>query len=188
MTAALLVAALLAAPRPAPAPAAPPPPASAAELEERIEVLLGAIHARPPEAWRALGPGAAPALDRLANDPSALPSRRARAAEGLSYVGGPAAEASLRALAARDGLPPVVRAEALAGAGRVLPPAEVARVVGAALQGASHPVERAVAAEVLSARGPAASCADVRAQVAREAPANRPAFQRALDRCATRGR
>jgi hypothetical protein len=190
VTAALLLALALAAPAPRPAaPAAPlPRPADEAELSERLEAALGAIHGRAtPEAWRSLGPAAAPALARLARDEAALPSRRARAVEGLSHLGGAEAGAVMRELAARPGLPPAVRLEALRGAGRLLPPVEVGRVVGPVLRGGGHPVERAQAAEVLAERAPAA-CGEIRVRAASEPAAGRPRFDRALRRCAAQGR
>jgi hypothetical protein len=188
-TALLLALALLApAPRPAEPPGPIPPPADAAERAERIEAALGAFHGRAsPAAWRSLGPAAAADLARLARDPAALPSRRARALEGLSYLGGAAAEAVLRELAGREGLPPSVRIEAVLGAGRLLPPAEVTGLLGPVLRAAGRPAERAVAAEVLAARAPE-TCAEVRARVAREAAADRPGFERALERCAAQRR
>lgn len=190
MTAALLLSLALLAPAPRPAPPADPapPPADAAERASRIEAALGAFHGHTsPAAWRALGPGAAADLARLARDPAELPSRRARALLGLSHLGGPEAEAALGDLAGREGLPPSVRVEALLGAGRLLPADQVDRLVAPVLRAAARPFERAVAAEVLAGRAPG-RCAEIRARVDREAAADRPSFDRALDRCRAGGR
>jgi len=189
--AALLLAAVLTAPTPRPtAPSLPPaPPVDAAERAQRLEVALGRIHGRAsPAAWRALGPEAAAELRALALDPAALPSRRARAVEGLSHLGGAEAEQVLRRLATQDGLPWSVRAEALEGSGRLLAPAELARLLTPVLQAASRPVERALAAEVLAEHTPAAACGAVRARAAQESAVDRPTFDRALSRCAAQAR
>jgi hypothetical protein len=188
-TAATLLAALLLAPSPRPPPPVLGPPADAAERTERIEVALGLIHGRAsPEAWRAMGPEAVGELERIALDPAALPSRRGRAAEGLSWIGGARAEATLRRLAGDEGLPFSVRAEALQGVGRLLPQAELVGLLRPVLRTAGRAVDRAVAAEVLAERAPAASCAEVRSRVGQEHPAERGVFWRALERCSARGR
>jgi hypothetical protein len=188
----LLLAALLQAPSPPTTPppaAAASPPAGAAARAERLEAVLGRIHGRPtPEAWRALGPEVAGDLARVALDPAALPSRRARAAEGLSWLGGPQAEAALRALVAQPELAWSVRAEAQRGAGRVLAPAPLAALLLPVLQASPRPIDRAVAAEVLAERAPAAGCGAVRARQPLEARRDRASFDGAIARCAAAGR
>jgi hypothetical protein len=164
------------------------PPASEAERAERIEVAMGMIHGSPsPGFWRSLGAEAVPDLAKIARDPAALPSHRARALEGLSYLGGDAAVAVLREQLVAERQPYSVRAAAIEGVGRALPAAEVARTLRPVLAGAFHPTERAVAAEVLAERAPTA-CGAVRARVAREAAPDRGQFGRALERCAAQGR
>lgn len=187
----ILAAALLApgAPRPGAPAAEPPPPASAAERAQRLELALGMIHGSPsPAFWRALGPEAVPELLRIAGDAAALPSRRARALEGLSWLGGARAAAALRRLSAAEDLPFSVRAAALEGAGRLLPAAEVGRTLAPVLEGARRAADRAVAAEVLAERDPAAGCPALRARLPREAQRDRGVFAPALSRCAARGR
>ena len=192
MSPALLLAALLAAPVAPPAPAAPravAPPSSEAARADRIEALLGSIDvAATPEEWRALGPAAVPALERLARDPGDFPSRRARALQGLSFLGGAAARQALVDLSRDDALPFSVRASAIEGAGRLLPPAELVRELQPALTASRHRAVRAVAAEVLAARAPAQGCGALRAQVAREPAAGRAVFWRAASGCAEQGR
>jgi hypothetical protein len=186
----LLVAALGPGSRVPPTPAsdAPPPPATAVERSERIELAMAMIHGGPsPGYWRALGPEAVPDLEAIARDRSALPSRRARALEGLSFLGGDRAVAALRELSAAEGLPFSVRSAAIEGVGRTLPAAELSAALRPVLRGAAHPAERAVAAEVLADRAPSA-CGAVRARVAREAAHDRGQFGRALSRCAALGR
>jgi len=191
VTAALLLAAAIAAPG-APrhqAPTDPPPAATEAERAERLEVAFGMIHGSPsPAFWRALGPEAVPELERVARDGSALPGRRARAIEGLSHIGGSRARGILGELAASEELPFPVRAAALEGAGRLLPPADLQRVLEPALRGARRPADRAVAAEVLAERLPDPGCRAVRSRVASEAERDRGTFWRALRRCSAQGR
>ena len=188
----LLAAMLVSAPRLATAPAASATPFAApstpAAIDEAIESLMGTIHGQPsPERWRALGSGSVAPLARIATDPAALPSRRARAVVGLSHLGGRLATATVRALASEDTAPFGVRAAALEGAGRLLGAAELRARLAPDLLGAHRPADRAVAAEVLAVRAPA-ECPAVRARAAREAVADRPGFDRALARCAASGR
>jgi len=188
---ALLIPALLGAPRPprAAPPPLPLPPASAAEREARLDAYLGFLHGAPPaEAWRALGPEAVPSLARVARRAGEAPSRRAAAVRGLSFLGGAEARAVALALCADAAQPFSVRAAALEAAGRLLAPAELSAALRPVLAGAPRLADRAVAAEVLAARDPVAACGAVRAQQGREAEADRPAFGRALSRCAAGGR
>jgi hypothetical protein len=190
--AALVLSAVLLGPgasRPVSPAAEPPPATSAAERAERIEVALGMIHGGPsPAAWRALGPEAVPSLERLARDPAELPSRRARALDGLSHLGGERAAAVLRELSGADRLPYSVRAAALRGAGRVLPGPELERALEPVLRGASRAADRAVAAEVLAERVPDAGCRALRSRLPLEAERDRGTFERARARCASGGR
>ncbi len=193
MIATLLLAALLiSAPGVATAPAASATPGAApatpAALDEAIESLMGTIDGHPsPERWRALGAGAVAPLARIATDPAALPSRRARAVNGLSHLGGRLATATVSALAAEDTAPFGVRAAALEGAGRLLGAAELRARLAPVLLSARRPADRAVAADVLAVRAPT-ECPAVRARAVLEAVADRPGFDRALARCAASGR
>jgi hypothetical protein len=192
MSPALLLAALLAAPVAMPAPAAPravAPPSSEAARADRIEALLGSIDvAAAPEDWRALGPEAVPTLEKLAREPGEFPSRRARALQGLSFLGGAAAQRAVVELSRDEALAFSVRASALEGAGRLLAPAELARELQPALTASRHRSVRAVAAEVLAQRAPAQGCGPLRAQMAREPADARGAFQRATGMCGALGR
>jgi hypothetical protein len=191
MSPALLLAALLAAPVAAPAPATPrvAAPASEAARAERIEAILGSIDlAATPEEWRALGSGAVAALERVARDPGEFPSRRARALQGLSFLGGAAAQQAVVELSRDETLPFAVRASALEGAGRLLAPAALVRELQPALTSSPHRAVRAVAAEVLAQQAPAQGCGALRAQLLREPAEARGAFQRATGRCGALGR
>jgi hypothetical protein len=184
----ILLAVLLAAPRlphgqHRDSPAAAEVQLSPDELRGRIDGYLGSID-RPITAgnWRALGPRAAQVLEPIATDARELPSRRARALEGLIAVAPDRAAQMVGAIARNENEPVVLRVAALHGAGEVLPAARALSELKPVLQGAKSAGMRGVAAEVLSLQK--AGCAAVREQAAREAAEHRPAFQGALSRCA----
>ena len=190
MTALLLAAALLAAaPASTQSRALQPSDAAAREMTDEevrstIEAYLGSIDTPiNAERWRALGPKAAPILEELARDGERLPTRRARALEGLSHVGSPGASKLMVELAQRESEPPVVRMSAMRGAGRLLGPHRLVAALKPVLTSAKDAHVRAAAAEVLSHRSPSAGCAAVNEQSAREHADKRIAFQPALERC-----
>ncbi len=184
----ILLAALLATPRlphgkhESPA-ASAPVQLSADELRARIDGYLGSID-RPitSENWRALGPQAAQLLEPIAADAQALPSRRARALEGVIAVAPDRAAQLVGAIARDENAPVVLRVVALRGAGEVLSPAKAMTELKPVLQSAQSAGMRGVAAEVLTRHKE--GCRTVREQAGRESPEVRQAFQGALSRCA----
>lgn len=156
-------------------------------VRDEVRSYLGAIDRPvPAETWRALGPDAEPVLLEVAGSSAELPTRRARALEGLAALGGPRAEALHLRLARERGAPAVVRGGALRGLGRLLAPARLAAEVRPLLADRS-PRVRQVAGEVLARSAPAEACADVRAQSRREpAPARWSRALAACDRAARR--
>ncbi len=191
---AALLLALAAPPGPPPGsrpagPASAPADLSEAEVRRRVRALLGSIDTPVREAdFRALGPRGPAVLAEFASGGAEWPSWRARAAFGLSVVGGATAEATLARLALSAGEPFAVRAAALEGLGRVLPPAQLVPALSPVLSGPDEARVRAVAAEVLSRRAPQAACASVRDRIARESPEERGIFQRAEAACGGAGR
>ncbi|ABS28450.1 HEAT repeat domain-containing protein [Anaeromyxobacter sp. Fw109-5] len=145
--------------------------------------LLGAMD-RPvrPETWRALGPGAEPVLAEVAAS-DGLPSRRALALEGLAALGGARAEALHRSVARDEHEPRAVRRAAVRGLGRLVPAERLDATLRPLLERDPDRAVRAGAAEVLSRRSPAASCAAIRAQARREGSSGRSLFSRALAAC-----
>jgi hypothetical protein len=122
---------------------------------------------------RNLGPVAAPILSRIAKDPTAFPTRRARSIEGLAALGTVDAPALFSQLLASDQAPLVVRMAAARGLGPVVPePQRVAPL--SPLLAASDPQLRGTAAEVLSQD--AAGCAAVARHAKRESDAWRSRF------------
>ncbi len=195
-----LLLALAAAPemdRPPPAPRAPAPATSAsteagtnapaptdAELQERIDSYLGAIDTPVTGAHgQALGPRAVPVLESVVRDPTALPSRRARAVEALSQIGGARAEKVVLDVARSEAEPFGVRAVALRAAPRLLSTKDLSTELRPVLEGAREAPVRATAAEVLAERGGQAGCAAVRAQLDRESGHARAQFNGAAERC-----
>ncbi|HEY6105515.1 MAG TPA: hypothetical protein VIV59_06015 [Anaeromyxobacteraceae bacterium] len=186
--AALLIA-LAAPPGPPPGARAGPPAAAPADLSEadvrrRLRALLGSIDTPVREEdWRALGPRGPAVLAEVAADAAEWPSRRARAAWGLSVAGGSAAERTLERLGRSASEPFSVRAAALEGLGRLVPAGRLLAALSPVLADPGEARVRAVAAEVLSRRAPKVACAAVRERIAREAPEARPMFHRAEAEC-----
>lgn len=176
-----------------PGPGAGPPPRqtagapadlSEAEVRQRLRALLGAIDTPiREEDWRALGPRGPAVLAEIAASASEWPARRARAAWGLSVVGGPQAVPTLERLARSPAEAFPVRAAALEGLGRLLPPERLLGALSAVLADPGEARVRAVAAEVLSRRAQRVACAAVRDRIASESPEVRPMFHRAEAAC-----
>jgi hypothetical protein len=184
----IFLAALLALPHPRVAPPAPetaPPqaPLSDEELRQRIEAYLGSIDTRIPAArWKALGVRAADVLEPIVENESELPSRRAMAVSALVLVAPERAAPLVSRLAVDEKQPLPVRIESLHGVGRTSSPALAAQTASKVLRTAREPGVRGAAAEVMAGSG-SSGCAQVKAQVAREAAELRPAYRRALARC-----
>src|SRR5205823_5082894 len=129
MTAAILFAALLAAANQGqqsnslPQAEGPSRELSEADVRAQVQAFLGSIDTPiRPEHWRALGPKAVPILEELASSRENLPTRRARALEGLSHLGSPRASKLMVQLAQADDEAPIVRMSAMRSAGRLLGP------------------------------------------------------------------
>jgi hypothetical protein len=157
---------------------------SAAEVASRVRAYLGAIDTPIPEGrWRALGPGAVAALETVVRDPDALPSRRAKAVEALSVLGGARARTLVLETARSEQEPFGVRASALRGASRLLATKDLVKQLRPVMEGADDPTVRATAAEVLARHAARSSCQAVRAQAGREGSDVRGQFAPALVRC-----
>jgi HEAT repeat protein len=163
---------------------APTPTLTDEEVSQRVRTYLGAIDTPITAAqWRQLGSRAVPALESVLHDPDALPSRRAKAVEALSVIGGQRAKQLVVETARSDQEPFGVRASALRGAGRLLGQKELAVELRPVMENAREAPVRATAADVLAHHAGASSCAAVRAQVRREHGHERAQFSRALERC-----
>ncbi len=159
-------------------------PAATAEARERAQAYLGAIDVPiRPEQWRALGPAGAEALEEEARRSGGLPSRRARAIEGLSAFAGEKAERAALDLARSDGEPFAVRSAAVRAAGRLLGGERLAAALRPLVEGPAPASLRGVAAEVLVVRAPGPGCPVVRAAAARAGGGERRHLDRALRAC-----
>jgi hypothetical protein len=178
----LLIAALLAGPRVHSGPAPTIPTLTDDELRDKIHAYLGAIDTPIPEDhWRALGPRAAAVLEPIVTDTNAMPSRRAKAIDGLVAAAPDKAARLVGKLARDDAQPTVVRVAALHGAAKVFSSSRLVTEVKPVMQRAPEAGLRGEAAEVLSrAKG---GCEAVRAHAAREKDEDRVAYRRALARC-----
>ena len=152
--------------------------ASGPEVRARVSGLLGSYRAVTVAEWRALGPDAAPVLEGVARDPSALPTRRARALAALGAVRPAAAGPLIRQLVAEVGAPVVLRCAAVDVAPSVLG-AEAPDVLMPLLRDRDALV-RIRSARVLADSG-AAGCRAVAAQ-ARSLPPSDPVARTAA-RC-----
>ena len=151
------------------------------ELRAQVDAFLGVIDQPMPDAqWRSLGPAAAPILEQIISDPQALPSRRAKAVDGLVAAAPERAAALTPQLAQSEAEPVVVRVAALHGAAHVLSSPKLLVALKPVLETAREPGLRRSAAELLARHGRSSGCRAVRAQAQRE---ERGAFDRALERC-----
>jgi hypothetical protein len=149
------------------------------QIHQRIETYLASIDTPiRPSQWRALGSRGALVLEGIAQDGATLPTRRAKALDGLAAIGSATAADTMLGLARDEQTPLSVRLSAVRGAARVLPVDRIAPALQPILEGAKDGHVRRAAAEALSNHG---GCALVRAQAAREDDPQR--LQRALQRC-----
>jgi hypothetical protein len=154
------------------------------EIRERIETMLGNIDTPiRTEQWQALGPRAAPFLEEIASSAKNLPTRRAKALDGLSAVGSDTAPGVMTALARGEGEPLVVRLSAVRGLGRVEKGAKLSAALRPVLEGAKDARVRGLAAETLAQHAQKLSCTAVKAQAQREDELGRVHYQKALAHC-----
>ena len=144
--------------------------ASEPDVRARVDALLGAYRAVTAAQWRTLGPDAVPVLESVVRDPSALPTRRARALAALGVVQPAAAGPLIRQLVAEGTAPVVLRCAAVDVAPGVLGPGS-ADVLVPLLRDPEAPV-RLRSARVLAGSG-ASGCRAV-ASVAGSLPASDP--------------
>ncbi len=154
------------------------------DVRDQVNAYLGSIDT-PIRAnqWKVLGPRAVPLLEQIVHSDQELPTRRAKAIEGLAALGSPNASTLFTEIAAREHEPVVVRFAAVRGLARVTPPRQAAAALKPILEGAKDSRVRALAAEQLAIRSRGKSCDLVRAQVERESEDSRAHYHRALGRC-----
>jgi hypothetical protein len=155
-----------------------------AQLAERVGEYLKVIDVPiAPDRWRALGPKAAPLLEQVVSDPSALPTRRALALWALVQVTGLQAQDLLGRLALREDQPFVLRQAALRGLAAVAAPGQLEAVLRPIMERAGDGRLRAAAAHELVRRTGGGACALVRDRIAQETPSERTYFAEAAQGC-----
>jgi len=159
---------------------------SADEVRDRVEGYLGSIDTPiTANQWKTLGPRAVPMLERIAMDHNELPTRRARAIDGLTALGDTRAPALFKRIASQDSEKINVRFAAVRGLAQVTPPAQAVTNLKPILQGAKDSRVRALAAEQIALRSRGKSCDLVKAQLDRETDDARGHYGRAMKQCAT---
>jgi HEAT repeat protein len=135
---------------------------SDAGARARVDGLLGSYRPVTVAEWRALGPAAAPPLEAVARNATALPTRRARALAALGVVRPEAAAPLVRQLASDRNAPPLLRSAAIDAAPGVLGSETVVFLTPFLRD--PDVVVRLRSAEALAASGPA-GCRAVLAEV-----------------------
>jgi hypothetical protein len=158
---------------------------SADEVRQHVEGYLGSIDTPiTANQWKALGPRAVPMLERIAMDQNELPTRRAKAIDGLTALGDTRAPALFKRIASQDSEKINVRFAAVRGLAQVTPPAQAVTNLKPILQGAKDSRVRALAAEQIAVRSRGKSCDLVKAQLDRETDDARGHYGRAMKQCA----
>ena len=142
---------------------------------QAVDALLG-VRDVPvsSEQWSSLDGAAGAILENIASDSNELPTRRARALEGVVALRTDRFYELLVSFAHTEDESLVLRMSAIRGLGRVLPPSSLISELSPILQTARESQLRGVAAEIL-ARDPA-GCAEVEKQAQHETAAWRNRF------------
>ncbi|MGQ0507787.1 MAG: hypothetical protein ACT4TC_20995 [Myxococcaceae bacterium] len=171
----------------------PAPPSSAstvsaadtrtdAEIQDQVQTYLMTIDTPITDAnWKSLGDRAVPMLEQITADDAKLPSRRAKAVEGMVAINPVNLEQKLTTLVQNPKMVEMVRWSAMRGLGRVVEPSRLVQLLNPSLEDADFRT-RAVAAETLAKHAPTLACQSIRTKVDGDA-AHRGAFVRAMSRC-----
>jgi len=154
------------------------------DVREHVKAYLGSIdtpiHANQ---WKTLGRRAVPMLEEIVKSRDELPTRRAKAIDGLAAVGGGQALPLFSEIGKRESEPINVRFAAVRALSQVTSRSRAAAVLTPILEGAKDSRVRALAAEHLAIRSGGKSCDAVRAQMDRESERARAYYRRALAHC-----
>ena len=161
-------------------------PAALSDDEVRAQVLAYLSTIDTPiraAAWQALGARAEPILREIISNRDNFPTRRAKAIDGLTAVGGAAAAPVFREFARSESEPLVLRLAALRALAQVTEPRALVAEMAPLLTGAGDSRVRASAGEVLVRRSGRGNCGLIRAQAANEPADNARHFERVLTLC-----
>src|SRR5579859_559660 len=145
----------------------PPAPAlTEADVRARVETYLDSIERATSDAqWQALGPMAEQVLLEALNG-DGLPTRRAKAVNGLVALAGAKTPALLAELSLDEKSPLSVRLAAVHGLDRLTPDVLLVEKLRPVVEGAQDARVSSTAADVLARRVPASACGIVRARAA----------------------
>jgi len=154
------------------------------DVRQHVKGYLGSIDT-PIQAnqWKALGPRAVPILEEIVKNPDELPTRRAKAIDGLAAANGARAQALFSEIGRRESEPINVRFAAVRALSQVTSRSRAQAALTPILHGAKDSRVRALAAEQLAIRSNGGACDVIRAQVERESGNARAHYRRALARC-----
>jgi hypothetical protein len=152
------------------------------DVANQVQAYLGSIDTPiSAERWQSLGPRGFTALQAIASDAAVLPTRRARAIDGLVQMNATSAATVVLRLANDEAENASVRSAAVRAVGSFMPDAAGDAALSNLVRTANELRVRAVAAELLSRR--AGGCEVVKAQVATERDEARGVFSKATSRC-----
>jgi HEAT repeats len=157
---------------------------SADQVRQHVEAYLGSIDTPiTTNQWKQLGPRAVPMLERIAMNQTELPTRRAKAIDGLTALGDSRAPALFKRIAGQESEKINVRFAAVRGLAQVTPREQAAQALMPILQNANDSRVRALAAEQIAVRSRGKSCDVVRQQLDREKDDVRGQYGRAMKHC-----
>jgi hypothetical protein len=152
------------------------------EARSRMNAFLGSIDTPiSAQQWAALGTRVGPWLEEIAKSTSELPTRRAKAIDGLIGSKWSRSSAVLRELSRDESVPANVRFHSVRGLGQLLAKDKVERELTPVLEGAKDARVRAVAAEQISKR--AGRCGAIQRQLLREEENHKDLYYRAIATC-----
>jgi hypothetical protein len=155
------------------------------DVRQQVNAYLGAIDTPiGANQWKSLGSRAVPMLESIVTSDAELPTRRAKAIDGLAALGDKKASALFTRIAGNDGEKINVRFAAVRGLARLTPRHHAAEALQPILERAKDSRVRAVAAEQIAIRSRGESCGLVRAQLEREETGARRNYRRAMNECA----
>jgi len=100
------------------------------DVRQQVNAYLGSIDTGiEANQWRSLGPRAVPMLERIVTNRDELPTRRAKAIDGLAAVGDTSASSLFNDIARNDGESINVRFAAVRGLARMTPHDRAAEVL-----------------------------------------------------------
>lgn len=160
----------------------PDPEMSDEDVRSQMAAFLGTIDTPVPlSSWKSLGLRVEAPLLAIVRSADALPTRRAKAIDGLASIGTSHID-ELRSIANNEEEVYVVRFAAVSGLGALLPENEMVSALTPLLTSAKDARVRSVAGLVMVSHS-SATCPAVKAQIRSEDADTRGHFARAMDAC-----